>query len=212
MKTERRFGGRRGDLRRRSPFFLSTKRRVAVSTAASADDGNETVSTTSVSIVGTTIGFQVDRHGGFRFPAVALAQGVTVLAASVQFTCAVTSTGAGADAAIVVISGEDVDDAAQFAAANENISGRTTTTATVTWVLPPSTGADAWVANDRGPNQRTPNLREIIQEIVDRAGWASGQDIALLFRHDQVGTGARVVATHDHATLTEPTLTVIWSP
>lgn len=199
MRAINKFGRWGRGLRRRSPSFLSTKRRVAVSTAASADDANEVISSTVVSINGTTIGFQSDRLGGVRFPAIEISQGATILAASIQFTATNTDTAA----ATISIWGEDADDAAAFAAANANISGRTTTTATLSWIVAP------WTSGDRGVAQRTPNIAPLVQEIVDRGGWASGQDMAFIFQRTE---GQRIFAAHDHATLTEPTITIIWSP
>jgi len=191
--------------------FGRTIESFSASVAASADDANEVVSSGVVSIVGTTIGLQPDRHGGFRFNNVTVPNGAVIHSARVQFVCGFTAVSSGADACDVVITGEDADDAAAFTTGSTNVTGRTDTTATVTWELPASSGDDAWTEGDAGLNQRTPNLATIVQEIVDRAGWASGADLVLLFAHDNVGLGARVAAAFDHATLDPPTLTILYS-
>ena len=41
--------------------------------------------------------------------------------------------------------------------------------------------------NEVGPNQRTPNLAGVIQEIVSRPGWATGHAVVLIV----TGTGKR---------------------
>lgn len=168
--------------------------------AASADDANEVPSSGINSIVGTTIGFQDDRRGGFRFDGVALEQGATAPETRVQFACAVTATSSGTAAATVAITGDDADDAAAFTTTDNDVGDRTDTTASVTWTLPESSGDDAWTAGDSGANQLSPNLSSIVQEIINRSGWASGQAMAFIFLHNDGGLGARVVAAYDHAT------------
>ena len=44
-----------------------------------------------------------------------------------------------------------------------------------------------------GPNQRTPNLASIVQEIVSRPGWSPGNAIALVI----TGTGTRIAVAYD---------------
>ena len=56
------------------------------------------------------------------------------------------------------------------AATNNNVSSRTSTTATVTWTAT-SIGAGA---------KNAPELKTVIQEITDRAGWSSGNALALI--------------------------------
>ena len=173
------------------------------SCAASGDDANEVVggvSAGTVSIVGTTIGFQSDRTSGFRFQTHAPSQGAAIISSSIQFTAATTKS----DAIKVRIYGELTDDAAVFAATDLNVSGRTKTTAFVDWTIP------AWTAGDRTSAQVTPDLSEIVQEIVDQAAWVANNDLAFIVEYVS-GGGSRVVAPFDHATLTEPTLSTDWA-
>ena len=46
---------------------------------------------------------------------------------------------------------------------------------------------------EAGVNQRTSNLGSIVQEIVSRPGWASGNAIVLVI----TGTGTRVASAFD---------------
>ncbi|HSJ44306.1 MAG TPA: hypothetical protein VK923_06460, partial [Euzebyales bacterium] len=39
----------------------------------------------------------------------------------------------------------------------------------------------------RGAGQRTPNLAAVVQEVVNRSGWTSGNNLALII----TGTGRR---------------------
>src|SRR5262249_28731317 len=63
-------------------------------------------------------------------------------------------------------------------------------TASVAWT------PNAWTSGQAGTGQRTPDLSAVIQEIVNRSGWASGNAIALVI----TGTGARTAFTYDGST------------
>ncbi len=72
------------------------------------------------------------------------------------------------------ISGDDTDDAATFGTqANFSTRWNARTTARVDWdAIAP------WVP---GSYYDSPDIKDIIQEIVDRGGWNSGQDIAIFW-------------------------------
>jgi probable HAF family extracellular repeat protein len=74
----------------------------------------------------------------------------------------------------------------QFAATPRNITSRPRTRAAVTWPVP------AWTQYDEGPDERTPDLQPIIQEIVNGAGWGAGNALGLIFsKADNSGPGVR---------------------
>jgi hypothetical protein len=104
---------------------------------------------------------------GFRFQSVAIPAGATIDSAVLQLYMPT----AAEDLVYVDIYGEDVDDSAAFTTGSNNISGRTLTTAKVDWDTA-NAGAPAWIDS--------PDISAIIQEIVDRPGWASGQDLAII--------------------------------
>lgn len=106
---------------------------------------------------------------GLRFQNIQIPPGSTITNAYIEFT----ALGGTAGAMSVSIAGENVDDAATFTATANNISGRTKTSQVVTW-----TPADPWVAN---MTYQTAELKTIVQAIVDRAGWMSGNDMAFIF-------------------------------
>jgi hypothetical protein len=56
-------------------------------------------------------------------------------------------------------------------------------------------------------SQRTPNLAGIVQEIVSRPGWASGNAIALFIK----GTGRRTAEAFDKSAGSPPSLSVTYS-
>jgi len=70
-----------------------------------------------------------------------------------------------------------------FTTSANNITSRPTTVALVNnWEPAPWT-----VVGQSGPAQQTPNLAAVIQEIVNRSGWTSGNSLVLII----TGTGTR---------------------
>ncbi len=108
---------------------------------------------------------------GLRFNNITIPQGSTILSASIQFTC----DAVGADPAQMTIYGENVANAATYTTDPYNISGRPKTTANAVWDIP------EWVSEgDAGLTERTVDLVAIVQEIVNRGDWASGNSMAFI--------------------------------
>ena len=163
----------------------------STSVGASSDDAHQ--SGASMDLTGTTWALTAeDRWGGLRFTGVTIGQGDTIDAASVSLEV----ISASFDDADFDIYGEDVDDAATFTTTNNDISGRTLTTAKVTWTATAmGTGIKA-----------SPDIKTVIQEIVDRAGWASGNDIVIIF--DCLTNANARFASWDHATQAAPSISI----
>ena len=108
---------------------------------------------------------------GMRWTNVTIPNGVTILNATIQFHVDQTNP----DVPIILrLKGHDIDDAPIFTSTNFDISSRTNTTAFVDWNIPD------WVSvSDEGPAQETPNLAPIVQEIIDRPGWVSGNAMVI---------------------------------
>ena len=121
---------------------------------------------------------------GIRFVNVMVPQGETITNAYIQFQADETDSGK----ASLTIEGEAVDDAAQFTSAGYNITSRPRTSASVEWTPPEWT-----TVGERGPDQRTVNIAAVIQEIVDRPGWSSGQAMAFIIS----GTGTRTAESFE---------------
>jgi hypothetical protein len=154
--------------------------------AASSDDAEE--SPTGVNRTSTDLEMVLDgtevQVVGLRFTNLTIPLGAVITSAYVQFTCDEDS----ADPTQLTIAGQASDDAVTFAGTALNISSRPRTTATVAWA------PAAWTtANEAGPNQRTPDLASIVQEIASRPGWSSGNAIAFVI----TGTGTRIASAFD---------------
>ena len=130
---------------------------------------------------------------GMRFTGVTLPPGATITAAWVQFQVDEVSTAA----ASLTVAGEAADNAGAFTTTARSVSTRSRTTATVGWtpVSWPAVGA-------RTADQRTPDLTAVIQEIVSRSRWASGNALVLVV----TGTGMRVAESFDGGAARAPVL------
>jgi hypothetical protein len=171
---------------------------VNVRVAASADDAEEAPSG-KVSLTSSDLELVTDTGAvqtvGMRFPGAAIPRGAIIVAAHVQLQVDEPTT----VATTVQIRGQASGEAAAFTTALRNVSARPRTTAAVSWSPPawPTTGA-------AGQDQRTPSLVGVIQEIVNQAGWASGNALALIV----TGTGERVAESQNGAPQAAPLLHV----
>ncbi len=116
---------------------------------------------------------------GLRFLSVGVPQGAVVSAATI--TLNVTQIGGSPDTTLY---GVDVDDAAAFADPGNLPSAATRTTATAD--LDPS-----------GTGTKVVDVSTIVQEIIDRAGWASGNDMAFVIINN--GTEGNIYTLEDYS-------------
>lgn len=176
---------------------------VTVSIAAGTDDGDITSGPTFNNTRIDVRGFGFSENTFLRFTGVAVPQGATITAATITFK----DTGSGISGTCAAfIQASDVDDgvmptntttAASIAAA--------VTTASAAWTLP---------ARSAGATQTTPDVAAVVQEVVDRAGWASGNAIVFVFNPDDsqsVDFDMRKYASYEHATLDPAQLSVTYS-
>ncbi len=168
--------------------------------ATSLDDVEEINAKGTVSGNSTDLDMVLDKTKvqpavGLRFVGVGVPQGATISAAYVQFLSHGTS--AGPDA--LVVTGQASDNAPAFTTAKFNVTSRlpSQTNAQVNW-SPPD-----WASGQQGLAQRTFELNSILQEIVGRSGWVSGNAVVLIITGS--GTGTRVAEAFDSGRLA-PTL------
>ena len=151
-----------------------------------ADDAEQKVSDNSVDVVSTDIDFSSARLVGIRFQNLNIPPGATIGSAFIQF--AATSAGSGA-VTLRIKAQKDVN-APVFSAVANNISSRPLTTKSADW-NPPN-----WPAGEHGPNELTPNLKDVLQEVVSLPGWAEGKPVVFVIGQ-VTGTGARHAASAD---------------
>ncbi len=139
----------------------------SASIAASTDDADQGGST--VDTTGTTLNANnSNQYIGLRFTSVTIPSGSTITAATLDLDI----QSASYDDPDTTIYGDDTDNASTFTTASNNISGRTATTASVTWTA----------SNIGAGVKPTPDIATVIQEIIDRAGWSSGNALALIIK------------------------------
>lgn len=92
--------------------------------------------------------------------------------------------------ATIVISAEATDDSAPFSNLDFDLSGRTKTTETADWE------PDPWTDDELGIDQRTVDLTDVIQAVLDEPGWTAGNALALFFEDTTAG-GDRIARSYD---------------
>lgn len=134
-----------------------------------------------------------------RFTGVNVPQDATIASAYVQFTVDEISE----EPTSLIIQGEAADDSVLLTSAARNVSGQPRTAASVPWNPP------AWnKTGQAGPDQRTADIAAVIQEIVERPGWRSGNALTLLF----TGTGRRVAESFEGDPAGAPLLHIVTEP
>lgn len=133
---------------------------------------------------------------GMRFTAITIPRYATINTAFIDFV----ADEAHSTPTYVRVFGQAADDTVAFAGGAGNITTRPTTTAAVDWDDLP-----AWTV---GTTYTTPNLAAVLQELVDRAGWASGNDVVFMV----AGTGRRVADSRDGSVANAPTLRIDYTP
>lgn len=143
---------------------------------ASADDAREN-QTGAVSLTGGLVGFVVTApntpwHTGHRWLNLTIGQGDTIDVAYTRHTGGIADSDADLS---VPLYGEANDNAPTFTTGANDITNRTRTTASATWNFPTTWDVDVLY--------NSPSLVLIVQEIIDRAGWVSGNALVILSRH-----------------------------
>ncbi|MFE8070300.1 Ig-like domain-containing protein [Marinobacteraceae bacterium S3BR75-40.1] len=127
-----------------------------------------------------------DQLVGLRFTGVGVPQGATITRAWVQFTTDETNS----EATELTLRGENTDNAAGFSTADYNLSTRPRTAASTYWQPGAWDSVGAATASER-----TPDIASVIQEIVNRSGWNSGNALALIIS----GSGERTAESYEGA-------------
>ena len=166
-----------------------------VRVSASTDDAEQSASG-SVDLSSTDLELTQESSVqtiGMRFNTINIPQGATISNAYIQFQVDEASV----DTTSLTIQGENVDNASTFTSATNDISSRARTTAAVSWSPPfwPTVG-------QAGLDQQTSNIASVVQEIVNRPGWSSGNSLAIII----TGSGKRTAEAFDGVPTAAPFL------
>ncbi|WP_281540816.1 GEVED domain-containing protein [Maribacter aestuarii] len=182
-------------------MYSGAQTTISSQVSQGSDDAEERISSGNISLTSSDLEITSDGANnqlvGIRFQNIFIPQGTTILSASIQFTTDETDSGTTS----VVITGEDADNASTYTSSIGNISSRTLTTASVAWNTIP-----AWnTVGQSGFNQRTPDLTNIVQEIVNRGGWTSGNAMAFIIN----GIGERTAESYNGDPARAPVLNIV---
>ncbi|MDY6990237.1 MAG: DNRLRE domain-containing protein, partial [Thermodesulfobacteriota bacterium] len=136
-----------------------------------------------------------DQVVGMRFQELEVPQGVTIESAYIEFETDETSS----DSTSLTFYGQAADDPPTFASSPFNISDSVTrpkTSTSVGW------SPGAW--NTESQKHQTEDLSMIVQEIVDRDGWSSGNAMVFIVE----GSGKRVAESWDGESANAPLLVI----
>ena len=173
---------------------------------ASADDAEEgddgpgvmDIDSSDLELVEDHFGEGRNQTVGLRFTGIDIPGGTEIVSAHIQFTC--DEADKNNNPFQVTIHGEAADSAMTFNADAYNISSRAKTTAFTSWADIP----DWTVEGEAGEDQRTTDLTNIVQEIVDRPGWEEGNALAFILE----GEGTRTAESFDGEAELAPVLLV----
>jgi len=133
---------------------------------------------------------------GMRFQNINIPQGTNITSAYIEFE----TDERDSEETHLTFSAEDTDNAQTFTSSKNNISNRIKTSAKVAWSHVPS-----WVT--RSEKHQTPDLSPVIQEVIDRGEWLSGNSIVIIVN----GTGKRVAESYNGESSNAPLLVITYS-
>jgi PilY1 beta-propeller domain len=123
-----------------------------------------------------------DQTVGIRFQNVVVPRGALITNAYIEFD---VEQDANMNPVDLYIVGEASDDPAGFSATPHNISGRARTDQFIGW--------NPLLDWHMGEQHKTPDLRSVVQAMVGRAGWASGNAMVFMIQ----GAGNRIANSYD---------------
>lgn len=181
---------------------------ISVQIGSSNGDAEENKSNGSVNLTSSDLELcvednfwpipDVNQLVGIWFAPVNVPKGAIIDSAWIQFTVNETNS----NPCSVEIYAENGNNAQPFYTLPNNISARSRTTEVVYWDIP------NWSStNENGSAQATPNLKLLVQKVVNRSGWNSGNALAFIFD----GIGTRTAYAYDGDASKAPVLHVQWS-
>lgn len=121
---------------------------------------------------------------GLLFRNLAIPQGANISKAYIQFTTNKVTTASCS----LTIKGQAADNAADFTSKARNLSSLIRTTASAAW------SPDPWnTTGTSGSAQQTPDIKTIVQEIINRQGWTTTSNLAITI----TGTGTRTAYSYE---------------
>jgi hypothetical protein len=129
---------------------------------------------------------------GIIFRGVAVPKNATIVSAYLQFTCDDDDNQEG-PLPVDVYGIKEANTSAPFLDVAFNVTSRPSTTAKVTWNIP------VWATKEeRTDNEKTPDIKTVVQEIVNQSGWASGNNMGFVLRNEVMENIHREAASFEN--------------
>jgi hypothetical protein len=133
-----------------------------------------------------------DQTVGMRFQNVTIPKNAVIESAVLTFT----ADDGDSKTTNITFYAENTDNATVFVSKKHNITSRVKTTAKVDW-----NNVGSW---KDGSTYQTPDLSKVVQEVVKRSGWQSGNSLVLF----ATGTGQRVAVSYNGSSTKAPKLII----
>ena len=166
---------------------------VTLNIRVNASTNDATQTGTSMNLTSTTLALSTADWVGQRFVSVTIPPGAYITSAYVTFTASNLDAGNFS----TTLYGQAADSSAAFTTGSSNISSRARTSAAIAW-----SATGNWSV---GEVKNTPELKTIVQEIVNRTAWVSGNSLSILAQKIQ---GSRRVYSYNGSTSLAPLLHV----
>lgn len=162
--------------------------------AANTDDGRQ--QSGSQELDGTHMTLRSGYTTGLRFPNIAVPRGAEILSATLSVQAA--NDAGASNRSNITVKGAYRGNLPTFANGNK-IGDQTPTTASVLW------SPTAWVS---GTRYNSPDIKSVIQEVVNHSEWTTGNALALLLVGDKSSDSASRIYARDSNASRAATLTV----
>lgn len=188
-----------------STYACSVPGTVNQQVGNSTDDAEQNAGTGAVSVTGTDLELTADGGTqqviGMRFFDLKIPRGATITNAYLEFTPRSDQTVNTGNPSIT-IRAQDADNAATFSTTANDVSSRPVTSASVTW-----TPAN-WTV---GTLAQTNSISSLVQAVVNRAGWASGNSMAFVMSGAAANNFRRAWSFDANGVTSAPRLVVQYS-
>jgi hypothetical protein len=172
--------------------------------SAGADDGYWTLSgnfLNSEPLIALGKSLSTSYYSFIRFPGVSVPQGATVDDAFIVLQSLSNASSSSVNLQIRAIAADNAGAPSTFGQAD----GAARTSASVAWSSLP-----AWSSNT---DYTSPSIDSVVQEVVNRGGWASGNAIVIYVEDNASSGGAfRYAKSYESGSATAPRLTIEYTP
>lgn len=179
-------------------FVANSQTTISRQVITDNDDAEQKISDGNVNVGSNDLQLTMDGSNnqivGIRFTNLTIPVGATITNAYITFTSKDDKSGATS----ISMKCQAADNAPTFTTTNSSISARPTTLSFADWSNIP-----AWTKDN---TYNTPDLSSVVQEVVGRSGWSSGNSIVFII----TGSGERKAYSYDGSSTKAPVLTITY--